>query len=314
MGIALAVRTGARAAEELAAWSRAALDVPLAMPELWVHEVSTPARVLGAFERGPGVGEGPLVRRGSGGPMVLVGPGTVHVALLLAHPSQLVACEPGKLVNRYVRPLLRALTRVGATAHYFGRDWVSVMQRPAAWVGFAHDAGSRRTLIEAFVPVSAPFATHPRASFLGKEPGTLEGIVGKSISTGKVIDTVVDAFAAAYGCDPASAAAMPAPREDSDPDPSGDPPWSATAEEIIGTLGAGPDRHGALRLGGALLASRDAVSEVETRASAIGPDEGELGRMVDAVFRAPGVALDGVRSLHTVRNVLREALSKRGPG
>jgi hypothetical protein len=102
---------------------------------------------------------------------------------------------------------------------------------------------------------------------------------------------------------------MPATSEVSDLDPPGDPPWTATAEEIIGTLGAGPDRHGTLRLGGALLASRDAVAEVETRASAIGPDTGELGRMVDAVLRAPGVALDGVRSLHTVRDVLAGALS-----
>src|SRR5580704_5962913 len=142
MGSPLAVRTGVATAGQLCSWSRGALDCPLELgAELWVHEVTTEGLALGSFERGAGVvHDRPLLQRGSGGPSVLLGPGTVHLALLLAHPGQLVACEPGKLVNRYVRPLLRALTRLGATAHYFGRDWVSVLHRPAAQVGFAHDA------------------------------------------------------------------------------------------------------------------------------------------------------------------------------
>ena len=312
MGSPLALRTGTATAGQLAAWSRAALDVPLAKPELWVHEVSTPALVLGAFERGAGQPKDwPLVRRGSGGPSVLVGPGTVHVALLLAHPAELTPCPPGKIVNRYVRPLLRALTRLGATAHYFGRDWVSVMHRPAAWVGFAHDAGSRRSLVEAFVAVHAPFAVAARPSFLGKEPGTLARITGRSIAETQVVDAIAEDYARAYGLDPVASRAMPPAI--GEVDLVADVPWRATADEAIGTLGAGPDGEGVFRLGGALLASRDAVAEVEARAAAVGPDEGELGRMLNEVFTAPGVALDGVRSLETVRDLLVRALSPQGP-
>ena len=81
-----------------------------------------------------------VVRRVSGGPPITVGKGSIHVLLTLARPQALTPCHAGVLVNRYVRPLLRALTKVGATAHYFGRDWVSVMSRPAGEVLFAHDA------------------------------------------------------------------------------------------------------------------------------------------------------------------------------
>jgi hypothetical protein len=308
MGGPLAVRRGTATAETLAAWSRAALDLPLDGPELWVHEVSTRALVLGAFEREERGERGtPLVRRGSGGPGVLVGPGTVHVALALTHPAELVACEPGKLVNRYVRPLLRALTRLGATAHYFGRDWVSVRHRPAAWMGFAHDAASRRSLVEAFVAVSTPFAT-ARPSFLGKEPGTLESITGRSIAGMRIVDGIVDGYARAYDREPV-VLAKPLDIDVASRAPSNDPPWRATAEEAVGELGAGPDGEGVFRLGGALLASRDAVAQAEARAAAIGPDEREIGRMVNDVFTAPGVALDGVRSLETVRDLLVRALS-----
>ena len=315
MGSPLAVRTGVATAREVAGWSRAALDMSLESgAELWVHEVTTPALVLGAFERvslaEPGRLAGgaalAVLRRGSGGPSVLVAPGTVHVALALAHAGALTECPPGKLVNRYVRPLLRALTGLGATARYFGRDWVSVESRPAAWIGFGHDAASGRSLVEAFVAVDAPFAPGPRASFLGKEPGTLAAITHREIPPARVVAAVTEAYARAYAREPIRAPPLhPGPVDVDVPD---DPPWRATAEEVIGLVGAGRDREGTLRLGGALLASRDAVHEAERRAATIGPDADELGHMVSAIFRAPGVTLDGVRKLDTLRDVLLRAM------
>jgi len=315
MGSTLRVRKGSATARELSAMSAAALDVPLAGgedPELWVHEVTSEATVLGAFERNLDPASGDVARRGSGGPAILVGPGTVHVALLLGYPGALVACEPAKLVNRYVRPLLRALTKVGATAHYFGRDWISVSHRPAGWVGFAHDARSRRALVEAFVAVETPFAVASRASFLGKEPGTLASILGRTLPSARIVEAVVEAYGSAYG---RSLEAVPSTPPDALASSAShavealDAPWQATCEEVIGTIGAGKDRGGTFRLGGALLASRDAVAEVAERARAIGPSVDELGAMVDAVLRAPGVAIDGVRSLESIRDVLFRALA-----
>jgi hypothetical protein len=298
LGVVLA---GARGARLLAASSRTALDRALrADAELTLAVASDDAVLAGAFQRAAGP------RRGSGGPAVRVGPGTVHVALALAHPAALLACDERRIVNRYVRPLLRALTKAGGTgsvAHYFGRDWISVAHRPVAWVGFAHDATTRRTLFEAFVAVRTPFATADRPSFLGKPPATLESLAGAPVDEGPL----VLAIAAAYAADTASVPfdLRPAPALDPAPDPAPDPPWSAIVDEAIGPLGAGPDRHGVFRVGGDLLVSRDALARLETLAAAAPIDD--LGRVVDETLGAPGVALDGVRSLTSVRDVIAAA-------
>ncbi|MBV9946546.1 MAG: hypothetical protein JOZ69_06840 [Myxococcales bacterium] len=309
MAVRLGVfRAGRQSAQAIASHSRAALDRTLARPaELWVAIAEEDARLLGAFQRGAGFARaGRLLRRGSGGPDVLLAEGTIHVALALAHPAALVPADARRLVNRLVRPLLRALTKSGAgVAHFFGRDWVSLARRPAAWVGFAHDAGEGRALFEAFVGVRAPFAPSGRASFRGASPGSLEAIAGRTFDPALLCDAIVEAYA--EGAD-AEAAVLPpltasAPAED----PTTDRPWAATAEEAIGTIGAGPDARGVFRVGGDLLVSRDALAALEARAASA--PLGDMGRLVDATLGAPGVALDGVRSLESVRSVIVRALS-----
>jgi hypothetical protein len=297
------VRGGDRGALDLAAASRAALDRPLRRSaELTVAVATDKALLLGAFQRGSGLRGPPLSRRGSGGPEVRVGPGTLYVALALAHPAALVPCDERRIVNRHVRPLLRALARTGNLAHYFGRDWISVSHRPAAWVGFGHDATTRRTLFEAFVAVRTPFGWTERASFLGKPQGTLEVLGGRPVDVGALADAVVEA----YGRD--------APGDELPwPDVAGtdgralaaDPPWAATVDEAIGTLGAGPDVAGTFRVGGDLLVSRDALARLEARL-ATAPDQ-DVPHVVDETLAAPGVALDGVRSLSSVRDVVLRA-------
>ena len=85
-----------------------------------------------------------------------------------------------------------------ALAHFFGRDWVSVEHRPAAWVGFAHDATTRRTLFEAFVAVRTPFTSPTRPASLGKAPGTLEETLGVPIEAGRIVDAIVNAYVASW--------------------------------------------------------------------------------------------------------------------
>jgi hypothetical protein len=307
MGPIGVIRAGTRSTRELASWSRASLDRPLARDaELWVATAGDEAVLLGAFQRGAGMPDGwTLLRRGSGGPEVRVGPGTVHVALALAHPGALTPCDEKRIVNRLVRPLLRALTRTGSLAHYFGRDWVSVAHRPAAWVGFAHDATTRRTSLEAFVAVRTPFATGQRDSFLGKPHGTLESIGARAVDPARVVEAIVDAYVLAAG----GAVDLPVTEAagTDEGDPRADPPWAATAQEAIGLVAAGPDARGVLRVGGDLLASRDAIARLEARAASASLDE--LPQAVDEALAAPGVALDGVRSLESVRDVLARALA-----
>ena len=123
-------------AERLAALSRSSLGRSLTHDaELLLAEPADTAIVLGALQRvseiaGDIDGSEALVRRGSGGAEARVSPGMLWMQLALARPSALCACEPVRLLNRYVRPLLRALAKVGALAHYFDRDWISTSKRP----------------------------------------------------------------------------------------------------------------------------------------------------------------------------------------
>jgi hypothetical protein len=270
------IRAGELAAREVAAHSRASLDRPLRAPaELMVATASDTALVLGAFQRGVGMPQdAPLVRRGSGGPEVRIAPGALHVLLAMESPGSLVPCDEQRIVNRAVRPLLRALTRVGHLAHYFGRDRVVVAHQPVGWVGFAHDAASRRTAFEALVDVRDP----------------------------RLVDAVVEAYARDREAVPLAVYAAPAGDAD---DPRADPPWAATRDEAIGPMGAGRDARGRFRVGGDLLVSRDALARLEAAA----PTAPDLGRLVDETLAAPGVALDGVRSLGTIREVIEEALA-----
>ena len=296
-------RLGEKNPEEIAQVSATALDVPLAGDAvLMLARPSAPALVLGAFQRATATGGLTTVRRGSGGPSAHVGPGSLWVALALAHPSALVACEPSRIVNRYVRPLLRALTKSGALAHYFGREWISVGHRPVALVTFAHDATSRRTLFEAIVGVSHPFALAARASFRGKEPGTLAEITGRDFDLAKIEDAIVEAYAHghahahAHGHAHAHAHAH-----------ATDPPWLATTSEPIGEVGAGPDAAGLFRVGGDLLVSRDALAALEARA--LRTEVTGIATLVNETLGAPGVAIDGVRDLASIANVVARALS-----
>lgn len=313
------VRLEAVPSADLAAISRAALDRPLTHDgDLLVAVPSDEAIVLGSMQRlselaaggvAPLAPEARVIRRGSGGAEARVGPGTVWLQLALASPSALVACTPGRLLNRYVRPLLRALTKLGALAHYFDRDWISASKTPIAAVSFAHDAGTGRALVEAFIAVDAPFALRDRPSFLGKPARTLRALaIGADVDAARVADAVSDAYQGAYGVS-ATTRALPsdlAGTRTPGGDPRGEPPWLATRDEAIGVVAAGLDGEGRLRVGGELMASRDAIARLEDEASEAAGDAARIDSAVDALA-APGVALLGVRSLRSIRDVIHEA-------
>lgn len=289
-----------------AALSARALDRVMNDPaELLVAPLSGSGVLLGAFQRtselasDPGV---PIFRRGSGGHAVRAGEGVVYVQLVLAHPSALVACDASRLLNRYVRPVLHGLGRLGKPAHYFGRDVVSVEKRPVAFVGFGHDRASGRSLVEAFVAVEAPFWVVPRSSWRDRTAWTLTEATGKSVQPARVVDALREAFATAYGSAAREVSLASVESAMQAPD---DPPWAAVREEAIGIVGAGKDRDGTFRVGGELMASRDAIAALERGALSV---DGEgLGALVDETLGGPGSATFGVRSLGCVRDVIAEA-------
>ena len=304
------VRTGADGIGDIAAYSRHALDRPLATAaELSVRVIQENALVLGAFQRAAGLpDQGPLVRRGSGRAGRVVGPGTIHVALSAPkHPGALTPCDETRIVNRSGAAMLRALTKVAGPAHFFGRDWVSARHHPVAWVGFAHEARSRRTLFEAFVAVRTPFALTERASFLGKTQATLEGLVGRPVDADRLAEAIADAYPAAYGVetvavDAASFAGRPGrPGRLSAPiHPGPRRSKRRSGRSVPAPTRATPmRRRRSARVTRRRRRARDALLETA--------NEADVGRIVDETLGRPGVALDGVRSLASVADVIVRA-------
>lgn len=308
------VRLDAVTPAVLAAISRGALDRPLLhLAELLVAVPSSEAIVLGSTQRfcelcvsgaAPPGRESLVTRRVSGGGEAHVGPGTVWIQLALSSPSALVACEPSRLCNRYVRPLLRALTKLGALAHYFDRDWVSASKAPVASVSFAHDTETGRAVFEAFIAVETPFAARERVSFLGKPARTLRAL-GVDVDASRVADAVIRAYGDVYGIASQSRGDAPQWSQDLD-DPRTDAPWASTRAEAIGVVAAGRDRDGRMRVGGELMVSRDALARLEREIDLASGDPARLDAAVDALA-APGVALLGVRDMRSLRDVIDEA-------
>jgi len=317
------VRLAAIPSKGLAAVSRTGLDRPLTnSAELVVAVPSDEALILGSMQRfselaDVGVQPDMLVtHRGSGGAEVSVGPGTVWIQLALSSPNALVPCEPDRLINRYVRPLLKAITKVGAVAHYFDRDWVSACGSPVAAVSFGHDTITGRALVEAFVSVTTPFAVRDRASFLGKPPRTLRELrVHHEVDAPRLADAIIDAYTAAYGIgelslDTASEMTLSLAKDfaaGAPDDPRNEPAWSGTREEAIGLVAAGRDRTGRVRVGGELMASRDVMARLESEIAASGGNADKIDHAVDSLAAA-GVAMLGVRSLRSIRDVIDDAL------
>ncbi len=292
----------------LASRSATALDRELRAPgELLVAVPRDEATVLGAFQRPCEAAKAaaPLFRRGSGGAAARVGSGTVWVQLALVSPDAFVDVDASRLLNRYVRPLLRGLGRAGAAAAWFGRDWVSVSKRPAALVSFGHDARSGRALVEAFIAVTTPFPDRERGAFRGLPPATLHELTGRGD-----VAALADSIAQAYELEYRGARSDRASDESNALEIEPEPPWAATRDEAIGIVAAGPDRTGRLRVGGELMASRDAVARLEDGLAELGgaPSTDGVGALVDGTLAAEGAVVFGVRSLASIRDVTLAAL------
>lgn len=241
------------------------------------------AIVLGAFQRACELAPGarPAARRrSSGGAAARIAPGVVVVR------QEVTDAAPDKILNRAVRPLLRALTKAaGRPVSYFGRDWIACAGRPVGMVAFSHEAASGRAVLEAFVSARTSVWLGERASHRGQAPTTLDlepARIAAAVAEGlggepSVLD--VEAYAAT----------------------SEEPAWEAVRDEAIGIVAAGRDAQGALRVGGELMASCDAIARLEASLAAADAD---AAAAVDAALGAPGVAVFGVRSLASVAEVV----------
>lgn len=288
----LIVRRGAVPGDRVAALSLSAFEVAKKRAELWLLEPTTPATVFGAFQPG----EAP--RRASGGAEVALGPGTLHAMLALPSLAMLEAARPAVILNRAVRPFLRALTRKGALAHYFGRDWISAAGRPLALAAFAHEAATQRTLVEISVSVDASCMPRARSSYRDAAPATLAGL-GAPITVSEVAERTLRAVLDAYGL---AAEERPLP-DDAELASIAHvvpqrPSLMTVHEDAIGPIGIGEDADGAVRFGGELMASFDAIASLEAALRGVPrADVAAIQSLVERSLARPEVALFGVRAL-----------------
>lgn len=128
--------------------------------------VEGPAVVLGALQRAGRVVDvaacatagTPVYRRSTTGTAAYVGGRAILWTLALPHVAALHPdASPRTLLNRNVRGFLRGLSRGGAPAQYFGREWIAIHHRPAALLGFEALADGR-IVIEVFAGIDAPIA------------------------------------------------------------------------------------------------------------------------------------------------------------
>jgi hypothetical protein len=128
-------------------------------------------------------------------------------------------------------------------------------------------------------------------------------VAGEPVDLDALSATVRDAYAKAYAREPVELGLEAVTIEPEDA--RADPPWRASVAEVIGEISAGPDASGTFRVGGDLLASRDAIAALEAKLT--GASDDEVPRIVDATLAAPGVVVDGVKSLESIARAILAA-------
>jgi len=119
----------------------------------------------------------PLLRRLSGGSTALLGEGRLYLALVLPDRASPLECEPRQFLQRYGAGLIRGLVQAGMKARYFGKDLVSVEDRPLGIMSFEL-ASDGTALLEAIVGLRRPWWTDDSLSAYpprSKEDGSVSG-------------------------------------------------------------------------------------------------------------------------------------------
>ncbi len=113
--------------------------------------ITADARVLGSHQRSM---KGAYRRASTGATALLTGRVVHHVLALPSVEALVPDATLSNLLNRNLRGFLKAYTRAGVLAHYFGRDHLTFVRRPGALVGY--DVGRKGSVvIEVFVGLDA---------------------------------------------------------------------------------------------------------------------------------------------------------------
>ncbi|MEI8256538.1 MAG: hypothetical protein WCJ30_12770 [Deltaproteobacteria bacterium] len=249
-----------------------------------------------------------VVRRATAGTAIHAEPGTLAFTLAMPRVDTLVADATLRtLINRNVRGFLTGITRTGALAQYFGREWIAVQHRPAALLG-THHATDGVVAMDVYVANEATLALPAHLAspleratdrWRGKSPIALREILARGKSAGQLAQRIAEGFADRVGhaleSESEEPDVTPAGRvtEPDDPVPPGlraGPPVACSIGHVEAAWS--PD---ALWLGGDALAPRhvlDAIADF-VRASDAAPDvaDGAIeGATVEDLVRAARAA------------------------
>jgi len=304
---------------------------------LYAAELTGSCTVLGDHQHAPHAvrsDHGELVRRATGGAALSGGDGVLYVALSLQDANALVSCPPGKLLNRYVRGALMGLRELGYSAHYFGRDFVSLDASPVAYVAWAQEH-SGLVQLELFIAHTHPFAlpadrnAYPAPSepiFRGRVPTTLaEAKPDATPDAATVLEAIASGYARAFGAE----------RKPLDLDlkrleraahrervlhVTHERPglaWSLPHEEVIGFVSAGValDAQGAIsaaRVAGDFFMHADCNTALEEALLGKPATDESFASALDNVLAHRIGLIEGVRSLRTLHAAFLDAAARAG--
>ena len=281
-----------------------------------------------------------VVRRSTGGPTASAGRGILYVALCLRHASAFMTCPPDRVLNRNVRGVLGGLSLSGIPAHYFGREWLSVARRPAAYVGWDR-LPDGRVMLEFFIAVSRPFfpsadlVGYPERSedaFKGKEPVTIAELAEQELDPQTMVRWIAEGHPSRFGDDVSpsqssltdgerSAAKARAPEfvwTPPDEQEIAAPPlhWSKPREVPIGFVSAGArlDEEGALedvRVAGDFYQDHDAARVIHDKLVGNEPSAELYAEAVNSTWDAATHYIEGVTELDPILKSLLEAAPPR---
>jgi hypothetical protein len=265
------------------------------------------------------------LRRSSGGATVHGGAGVVYAALALHDRNSLMACPPGRLLNRNVRGALQGLRLAGVPANYFGRDFVSFAARPAVYVAWdATDDG--RVLLEFFISAERScFVADSALRYPPRNEPSLRGQSPTSLAESDIelpaetlIEKLAEGHTKSFGVVWERAQAELLTPLESPPLPAADSAlersltWSMPREEAIGfvSAGVGLDRAGkfaAVRVAGDFFAHRACATTLERVLLGVTPAPDLVARAVDAAFAHTGHDVEGIRQLRTFQDAIIDA-------
>jgi len=279
-----------------------------------------------------------VLRRLSGGTTALLGKDRLHLALVMPDRTNPLECEPRQFLQRYGAGLIRGLVRAGMKARYFGKDLVSVEDRPLGIMSFEL-ATDGTALLEAIVGLRRPWCPDAELSAYpprSKEDGATSGptLVGDELTDlqdERLVNGIQEAVVDLLDLELEQRDFSPleqerikslshrveVPTEPPEPLPQYLKPWtSRPIEEAIGFVEATVrlTQGRFLRdvsICGDFMADSGGMEELEDRLKMVPVKRRPVALVIDDVLGAPDHVIMGIRRLGSILEAILDA-SKQG--